>query len=784
MAIIEYKPGTTFPGVIGRTVEQSSPAWPEPLRAIDGAPNVLFIVLDDLGFGQLGCYGAPIRTPNLDALAIGGLRYANFHTTALCSPTRSCLLTGRNHHSNGMACITEGATGYPGSNGIIPAENGFLSEILLQNGYSTFAIGKWHLTPGHEMSAAGPYDRWPLGRGFQRFYGFLGGDTHQYYPELVYDNHQVEPEKTPEEGYHLTEDLVDKAIGFIADAKQVAPDKPFFLYFATGAMHAPHHVPQEWADKYKGMFDDGWDAYREKVFARQKELGIIPDDAELSRHDPDVKPWAECTAVERKVYARMMEVYAGFLEHTDYHIGRLLNFLKRIEVFDNTLIVAVSDNGASSEGGPNGMININMWHNNLPGTVEDNLAVLDELGGPEHFNHYAWGWTFAGNTPFRRWKRETYRGGISDPLIVHWPAGKMAQNAVRYQYIHAIDLVPTVLDCLGIELPETIRGVTQSPIEGVSFLQSFQDAEATSQRQTQYFEMMGHRSIYHDGWRAVCPWPGPSFTETGKFFGAPISAEGLTKLDASGWELYHVAEDFAENYNIADKHRDKLIEMISLWYVEAGRYNVLPIDSRGATRILDPRPQAAPSRDRYIFYPGTQTVPGNATVNVINRAHSITAKVDVPEGGAEGVLLSFGGNEGGYSFYVLDSKLHYAQNVVSVVLLHVESTESVPAGHHSLRFEFEPIGKPDIKAGKGVPGRGQLYFDDRLIGQAEFAATVPITYGLGGGIVCGADPGSPVTPAYKPPFHFTGTLYEVVIDVSGELIRDEEAEMRMVMAHQ
>ena len=361
----------------------------------------------------------------------------------------------------------------------------------------------------------------------------------------------------------------------------------------------------------------------------------------------------------------MMEVYAGFLEHTDYHIGRLLDFLKRIDAFDNTLIIAVSDNGASSEGGPNGMININMWHNNLPGTVEDNLAVLDELGGPKHFNHYAWGWTFAGNTPFRRWKRETYRGGISDPLIVHWPAGMQAQNAVRTQYVHAIDLVPTVLDCLGIEPPETIRGVTQSPIEGVSFAQTFDDAEAPSQAT--------HAVLRDDGPSLDLPrrlarglsmaWPFVS--EAGKFFGAPITADELTKLDASGWELYHVAEDFAENHNVADQHRDKLIEMISLWYVEAGKYNVLPIDSRGATRIVDPRPQAAPPRERYTFFPGTQAVPGNATVNVINRAHSITAEVDIPETGAEGVLLSFGGNEGGYSFYVQDGKLHYAQNVVS-----------------------------------------------------------------------------------------------------------------------
>jgi arylsulfatase A-like enzyme len=784
MAIEEYKPGTTFPGVIGRTVDESKPAWPQRGRAKDGAPNVLFIVLDDLGFGQLGCYGAPINTPNLDQLAGAGLRYNNFHTTALCSPTRACIITGRNHHSNGMACITEGATGYPGSNGMIQFENGFISEILLQNGYNTYAVGKWHLTMGHESSASGPYDRWPLGRGFQRFYGFLGGDTHQYYPELVYDNHQVEPEKTPEEGYHLTEDLVDHAIGFIADAKQVTPDKPFFLYFAPGAMHAPHHVPKEWADKYKGQFDDGWDAYREKVFARQKELGIVPAEAELSRHDPDVKPWSECTPDERRVFARMMEVYAGFLEHTDYHIGRLLEFLKHSAEFDNTLIIVVSDNGASSEGGPNGMININLWHNNLPGTMEDNLKVLDELGGPKHFNHYAWGWTFAGNTPFRRWKRETYRGGISDPLIVHWNKGITAKGAVRNQYTHAIDLMPTVLDCLGITPPETIRGVTQSPIEGVSFAQSFTDGEVPSKRHIQYFEMMGHRSIYHDGWRAVCPWPGPSFAEAGKFFGVPITAEELSKLDASGWELYHVAEDFAECHNIASENRAKLIEMISLWYVEAGKYNVLPIDSRGSTRILDERPEATPPRNSYRFYPGTQTVPGTATVNVINRPHSITAEVDIPEGGAEGVLLSYGGNEGGYVFYMQQNKLHYAQNVVSARLLHVESMENIPTGRHSLRFEFEPTGKPDLKAGKGVPGRAQLYVDKRLIGQAEFNATVPITYGLGGGMACGADPGSPVTTAYKPPFNFTGTIYQVTIDVSGKLIKDDETEMSMVMAHQ
>ena len=530
--LVEYKPGSAFPGVIGRTVDESTQAWPEPLRAKQGAPNVLFIVQDDTGFGQIGCYGSPIKTPNLDQLAANGLCFNNMHTTALCSPSRSCILTGRNHHSNAMSCITEGSTGFPGGNGNIPFENGFLSDILLQHGYNTYALGKWHLTPADQISAAGPYDRWPLGRGFERYYGFLGGDTHQYYPDLIYDNHQVEPGKTPEQGYHLTVDLVDKAKAFIADAKQVAPNKPFFLYFCPGAMHAPHHVPKEWADKYKGQFDDGWDAYREKTFKRQKELGIVPKNAELSRHDPDVQDWNTLSAAEKKLYARMMEVFAGFLEHTDHQYGRLFDFLKSIGEWENTLVMFISDNGASAEGGPSGSVNENLFFNCIEDSLEDNLKAIDELGGPRHFNHYPWGWTFAGNTPFRRWKRETYRGGISDPFIVHWPKGIKARGEVRTQYAHAIDMVPTVLDLLGIEAPASIRGVTQSPIQGVSFADTLAKADAPSRRHTQYFEMMGHRSIYHNGWRGVCPWPGPSFSEAGHGFGDPVTAEKLTELDA------------------------------------------------------------------------------------------------------------------------------------------------------------------------------------------------------------------------------------------------------------
>jgi len=784
MAMNEYKTGTAFTGVIGRTYDTSTPAWPQPLRSKAGTPNVLFLVLDDVGFGQLGCFGGPCETPNIDRLAQNGLLYNNMHTTALCSPSRSCILTGRNHHSNAMACITEGSTGYPGSNGYIPFENGFLSEMLQQQGYNTYAVGKWHLTAMDQSSAAGPYDRWPLGRGFERFYGFMGGETNQYYPALYSDNHTVAAGKTPEEGYHLTEDLVDKAINFIADAKQVAPQKPFFLYFCPGAGHAPHQVPKAWADKYKGKFDGGWEKLRDATLARQKKRRVVPADAELSRHDPDVPQWDPLSADEKRLYARMMEVFAGFITHTDHHIGRLLDFLKTLGELDNTIIMLISDNGASSEGGPQGMVNEALFFNNVPSTLAENLAAIDKLGGPEVCNHYAWGWTWAGNTPFRRWKRETYRGGVSDPFIVHWPKGIKAKGEVRTQYTHAIDMVPTILEAAGYEAPATIRGVTQSPIQGVSFAHSFDDAKAETRHLTQYFEMMGHRAIYDDGWRAVCPWPGPSFKEAGAFFGAPMNKDKLTEIDATKWELYHVAKDFAENDNIATENRPKLIEMIATWYVEAGKYNVLPIDSRGVQRFADERPKLAVDRAQFKLYQHTQAVPTDAIPSLMNRSYSVTVDVDIPKGGAEGVLLSQGGNDGGYAFFLQGGKLRYAYNYVGRTIYDIESREAVSAGSHQLRYEFEAAGKPDIAHGKGAPGQGRLYIDGKLAGQGDIALTMPLAIGLTGGIACGIHLGAPVTPKFQPPFAFTGTIKAATIDVSGDLVRDREAEMRMALARQ
>jgi arylsulfatase A-like enzyme len=783
MPVVEYEQGHQFPGVIGRTADESEPAWLAPTRAPRGSPNVVFIVLDDTGFGQLGCYGSPIETPNLDALAMHGLRYNNMHTTALCSPSRSCILTGRNHHSNAMACVTEFSTGFPGYDGNVPFENGFLSEILLNQGYNTYMVGKWHLIPASQESAAGPYDRWPLGRGFERFYGFLGGDTSQWNPDLVYDNHQIDPPATPEEGYHLTPDLVDKAVQFMSDAKQVDPDKPFYLHFCPGATHAPHHVPKEWADKYAGQFDDGWDAYRERTFARQKELGIVPADCELSRHDPDVPDWGSLTPDQRRLYAREMEVFAGFLSHTDHHIGRLVEFLRSIDELDNTLIMVVSDNGASAEGGVTGTTNEAQFFNNCPETVEDGLKVIDELGGPKHFNHYPWGWTFAGNTPFRRWKRETYRGGSTDPFIVHWPANFKARGEVRTQYAHIIDMVPTVLDLLDIDAPATIKGVPQSPIQGVSFADTLADGSAPSKHHTQYFEMIGNRAIYHDGWRAVCPWPGPSFAEAKQPFGAPISADTLSELDASGWELYHVEEDFAETRNIAADNRDRLIALIGTWYAEAGKYNVLPVDGSALNRLLVERPLLAAPRDRYVYFPDTQSVPYFAGPKTLNRPHSITADVEIPKGGAEGVLLCQGAVPGGYSFFVQGGKLAYVHNYVGRDYFKVESASALPEGRHELRFEFEPTGDLNVLEGKGAPGRFQLYVDGTLVGETDVPYTTPMILNPGA-LTCGANPGSSVTPDYAAPFRFTGTIHTITVDVSGDLIVDTEAEMRVAMARQ
>ncbi|MEV0895222.1 arylsulfatase [Actinoplanes sp. NPDC049802] len=785
MAVVEYEQGKQFPGVIGRTVEESSAAWPSPNRAEPGAPNVLFVVLDDVGYGQLSCYGGLVETPNIDRIAAMGLRYANMHTTALCSPSRSCILTGRNHHSNGVAAIMEIATGYPGYDGRMPFENGMLSEHLLEAGYNTFCVGKWHLSPSEDNTAAGPFHRWPLGRGFERFYGFLGGETNQWYPDLTKDNGSVLPPRTPEEGYHLSEDLADQTIRFILDAHVNAPEKPFFAYFAPGCGHAPHHAPKDWIAKYAGRFDDGWDAYREKVFARQKEIGLFPADTRLSRHDPDVPEWSTLTADQRRLYTRMMEVYAGFVSHFDHHLGRILDTLERLGELDNTLVMVISDNGASAEGGPTGSFNEMLFFNMVAEDFDENLAHIDELGGPTAYNHYPWGWTWAGNTPFRRWKREVYRGGATDPFIVAWPAGIAARGEVRHQYAHAIDMVPTVLDALSLAAPETIRGVPQAPLEGTSFAHTFDDPGAASRHRVQYFEMFGERAIYYDGWRAVCAWPGPSFAEAaeqGHAFADPITRRDLDVLEMSGWELYHITEDPTESVNVAAEHPDKVRELIGLWWTEAGKYQVLPLDGTAQQRLSADRPQIAQPRSRFVYFPDGAIVPPFAAPPIFNRPYSIEADLEVDGAGAEGVLLAQGGDAGGYSFHLVGGRPRFTYNYVGRDRFEVSAPNPLPAGRHTVRFEFSPTGKPDIRNGKGVPGLGQLYVDGDLVAVTEFPHTTPIFFEVEG-LSCGYDYGAPVAD-YSSPFRFTGTLHQVTVDLSGDLIEDDEATMRRLLAQQ
>ena len=787
MSIVEYPQGARFPGKIGRTAEESSPAWPQPVRAKEGAPNVLFFILDDVGYGQLSCFGGLVETPNIDRVANMGLRYANMHTTALCSPTRSCVLTGRNHHSNGVASIMETATGYPGYDARMPFENGMLSEMLTQHGYNTFCIGKWHLSPSEDNTAAGPFHRWPLGRGFERFYGFLPGETNQWYPDLTEDNRSVSQPTSPEEGYHLNIDLADQSIKMILDAHVNAPQKPFFLYYATGAAHAPHHVEKEWIEKYKGKFDKGWDSYREQVFNRQQEIGLLPANAQLPERDADVPEWDTLSSDERRLYSRFMEIYAGFLSQTDYHFGRILDALEMIDELDNTIVMVLSDNGASAEGGPVGSANEMLFFNNIPESFEDNLAQADLLGGTKSYNHYPWGWTWAGNTPFRRWKRETYRGGSTDPFVVAWPQGIKARGEIRHQYAHAIDMTPTILEALGIEPPSAIRGVAQSALEGVSFVHTFDAPDAPTKHSTQYFEMFAHRAIDRDGWRAVCPWPGVTFAEAakkGRTFGSPTPPEIIDELETEAWELYHVTEDPTESQNLAAEHPGKLRELIALWWVEAGKYNVLPLDGDVRTRLSVERPQTSRPRTRFTYYPGLSVVPALATPPVQNRPHSIEADVEIPAGGAEGVLLAQGGAAAGYVLYVKDGKLHYAHNYVGKEILAVESAAELPAGRHSLRFEFEPTGPPDFPNGKGAPGRFQLYIDGELVGNVDVPHTVPVVY-EGEGLSCGYDFAAPVLEdVYKPPFAFTGTLHSVTVEVGGELIQDDEATVRRLMAQQ
>ncbi len=775
---------TTFTGTINVDIRDSKPDWTpfEPPKAPDGAPSVVYIVLDDVGFSAMSCYGGPIETPNIDKIAADGVRYTQWHTTALCSPTRSCLLTGRNHTRNSMACITEAAIGFPNASGTVPPENGMLSEILGERGWNTYMVGKWHLCPDDEMNLASTRRNWPSGRGFERWYGFLGAETSQWYPDLVYDNHLVDQPKTPEDGYHLTEDITDKAIEFIMDAKAVAPEKPFFLYYAPGACHAPHHAPKAWIDKFKGRFDLGYEAMREQTLARQMKLGLVPKDTELppinpigtteTRSGPDGKPfppvdvtrpWASLSDDEKRMFSRMAEVYAGFLAHADDQIGRLLGFLEEYGWRENTIVVLVSDNGASGEGGPNGSVNEMKFMQGIPDTVEANMPLLDDLGSPKTYNHYPNGWAMAFNTPFKMWKRYEFNGGTSDPCIVSWPAGMKAKGEVREQYHHAVDLVPTILDALGVQPPAQLKGHVQSPFDGVSMRYSFDDDAAPTARRTQFYAMLGSRAIWHDGWKAVTNHP---------------TVAGWSHFNDDEWELYHTEVDRAELHNLANENGDKVRELQNLWFAEAGRNGAFPLDDRSPLEILlTPRPVLSPPRNRYVYFPGTAEVPESQAVNVRNRSFAIGALVDIPSPGAQGVLFAHGSPFGGHALYVKDNRLHYVYNFVGMSEARVVATADVPTGTNLiLSASFDKQGEDPPGVAVGVLS---LWHGDTKVGEGKIK-TQPGKFMIAGeGLCIGRDGGAGVTTDYpgELPWAFSGgTIRRVAVDVSGEPYVDLERE--------
>ncbi len=753
-----------FEGVIGPTLEQSQAWWPPRPRGPEGAPNVVVILLDDVGYAQFGCYGSDIATPTFDRLAAQGLRYANFHTTALCSPTRAALLTGRNHHASGMGRIVEFSSGFPGYDATIPPEHGLLSQILLGEHYATYAVGKWHLAPGHEMAMGGTRDHWPLRKGFERFYGFLAGETDQYHPDLVHDSHQVVPSRSPEEGYHLTEDLVDRSIGYLKDLRAFDPDKPFFLYLTPGACHAPHQAPPSFIEPYRGHFDVGWDRWREQVFVRQQASGLLPAGTELSERPSWVPAWDSLSEDERRLYAAMMEVYAGFLTHTDHHIGRLLSFIDDLGESDNTLVVLMSDNGASAEGGAGGSFNEMYFFNFVPESLEENLARIGDLGTPRASNHYPWGWAWAGNTPLKRFKRDTHEGGVCDPLIVHWPARFGRPGQTRHQYVHAVDVTPTILALLGIEAPARIEGVDQAPFHGVSFAATLGDSALASPHTTQYYEMLGSRALYHDGWKAVVYHPPAAIVYDG--------SDATRPFEADVWELYHVAEDFSECHDLAARHPDKLAELQALWWQEAQRHQVLPLNNQPG-RHGDRRFE----RQRYVYHPGISSIPEAMAPNLRGRAFQVLAALEVPfEGPTDGVIVCHGGHTGGYALYVKGRRLRYVHNLLGTKEFVVAAEVDLPVGPVLARMTFTPA--------EGTAGDVALWYGDVPVGQGRVPRTTPFTYGFDPFCV-GAQPLSPIAADLPGRSAIPeGMLDHVVIEVAGRPRRDPAARARAALALQ
>jgi arylsulfatase A-like enzyme len=779
-APVQQPATTNAPGAVDRTVLPiREPAYPPvteldarkvtppprfEVKAPEGAPNVLIVLIDDMGFGMSSAFGGPIHMPTVERLANEGLRYNQFHTTALCSPTRTALLSGRNHHTNNMGSIAETATAFAGNTGQRPDSVAPLAEMLRLNGYSTSFFGKNHETAAWEVSPSGPTSRWPNRSGFDEFYGFMGGETNQWAPLLYHGMNRVEMPKDP--NYHFMTDMTDKAVGWVQYQKSLTPDRPFFMYFAPGATHAPHHVPKEWIAKYKGKFDQGWDAMREQVLARQIALGVVPPGTKLAAKPKEIKDWGALSADEKKLFARQMEVYAAYGEYADAEIGRLVDAIKDLGQLDNTLVLyIVGDNGTSAEGGMNGLFNEMTYFNGVAETVPDILKHYDELGGPMSYNHMAAGWAVAGDTPFM-WTKQVASnfGGTRNGMVAYWPKRIKAKGEVRSQFHHVIDVAPTVLEAAGLPEPKIVNGTPQTPIEGVSMMYTFDDAKAASRHKVQYFEMFGNRAIYADGWFA------------GTVHRSPWDPQPRAVLLEDKWELYDTRSDFSLANDLAAQNPAKLAEMQALFLKEAAKYHVLPIDDRGIERLnpkLAGRPDLMGDRTSLTLHPGMTGMSENAFINVKNRSLTITADVEVPAGGANGVILAQGGRFGGWTLYMKGGKPTYTYNFLGLQRVAIAASQPVPPGKSTVRFEFAYDG-----GGLGKGGVGTIYVNDKKVAEGRIERTQPLAFSIDDAADVGIDEGTPVTEDYKSlDSGFTGKILKITVDVKpmGEGVKAEAA---------
>jgi arylsulfatase len=753
--VVLPRPDFHFQGNVGRTIAESdAPQFPQMVRPPAGAPNVVIILIDDVGYGQFGTFGGQTPTPGLDRLAAEGLRYTRFHTTALCSPTRAALLTGRNHHSTSNGVITEAATGYDGYTGMIPRSVGTVAEVLRQHGYATSWFGKNHNTPDWETSVNGPFDHWPSGLGFDYFYGFMGGDIDNWQPTL-YENHQLVPRST-NPNYLLTPDLTEHAIQWLRRVRSIDPAKPYFLYMAPGATHAPHHASPEYIARFRGQFDAGWDVYRQQTLDRQKRLGVVPQNTALTPRPASLPAWESLSADQKRLYARMMEVFAAFTAQTDYEMGRLLDAVRAQPDADNTLVIyIVGDNGASAEGGLVGLLNENSFFNAVPESLAANLRAIDEIGGPRHFNHFPAGWAWAMSTPFQ-WTKQiaSHLGGVRNPMVVSWPRRIRDRGGVRAQFGHVIDIAPTIYEAVGIQAPTVLNGTPQRPIEGVSMAYTFDSAQAVGRHRTQYFEMFINRAIYSDGWwaasRAGIPWDASP---------SPID------MDTLRWELYNLEADFSQANDLAAQQPARLRQLQDLWWAEASRFSVLPLDGRKVERLsaeLQGRPSPTTGRTTFTYYPGVTALPAGSAPNLLNKSWTVAADLQIPAGSANGVVWAMGALDGGFTLYVRNGRPVFAGNYLGRTMSRATTTRPLPQGHVVLRGEFAYDG--------GGMGRGatlSLFVNDQKVGEARMAATQAFTLGLGGTLDIGLDTGSPADEAYQAqmPFPFTATIRSVTIQL-------------------